>query len=89
MKVKITALIMVLVCAIGAASASAQNNFYEGRTIRFIVGFPAGGGYDLYTRTIARHMGKHIPGYPTMAVENMSGAGSMIAANNVFKVCQT
>ena len=88
MKSKVTALMLVLVSAIGAASASAQSNFYEGKTIRFIVGFPAGGGYDLYTRTIARHMGKHIPGYPTMAVENMSGAGSMIAANHVFKVAK-
>ena len=68
--------------------AAAQSDFYQGKTIRFIVGFPAGGGYDLYTRTIARHMGKHIPGHPTMAVENMSGAGSMISANHIFKVAK-
>ena len=71
-----------------AGRAAAQSDFYQGKTIRFIVGFPAGGGYDLYTRTIARHMGKHIPGHPTMAVENMSGAGSMISANHVFKVAK-
>ncbi|MDP9129876.1 MAG: tripartite tricarboxylate transporter substrate-binding protein, partial [Candidatus Binatota bacterium] len=71
-----------------AGHAAAQSNFYGGKTIRFIVGFPAGGGYDLYTRTIARHMGKHIPGHPTMAVENMSGAGSMISANHIFKVAK-
>ena len=67
---------------------SLRVTFMKAKRSEFIVGFPAGSGYDLYTRTIARHMGKHIPGYPTMAVENMSGAGSMIAANNVFKVAK-
>ena len=66
----------------------AQGNFYEGKTVRFIVGFTAGGGYDAYTRAIARHMGKHIPGNPTMVVDNMPGAGSMISANYTFKVAK-
>jgi tripartite-type tricarboxylate transporter receptor subunit TctC len=66
----------------------AQANFYEGKTIRFIVGFSAGGGYDTYTRLIARHMGKHVPGNPVFVVENMAGAGSMISANNVYKVAK-
>src|SRR3954452_4529036 len=70
------------------ASALAQSNFYEGKTVRFVVGFPAGGGYDAYTRAIARHMGKHIPGNPTMVVDNMPGAGSMISANHTFKVAR-
>jgi tripartite-type tricarboxylate transporter receptor subunit TctC len=52
-------------------------NFYQGKTIRFIVGAPTGGGYDTYTRAIARHLGKHIPGNPSMVVENMPGAGSL------------
>jgi tripartite-type tricarboxylate transporter receptor subunit TctC len=69
-------------------AAFAQTNFYDGKTIRFVVGFPAGGGYDAYTRTIARHMGKHIPGNPTMVVDNMPGAGSMISANYVFRVAK-
>jgi tripartite-type tricarboxylate transporter receptor subunit TctC len=60
------------------------DEFYKGKTIRFIVGAPAGGGYDTYTRAIARHLGKHIPGHPSMVVENMDGAGSLIAANYVF-----
>ncbi|HWO42763.1 MAG TPA: tripartite tricarboxylate transporter substrate-binding protein [Candidatus Eisenbacteria bacterium] len=63
-----------------AARASADD-FYNGKTIRFVVGFAAGGGYDLAARTVARHMGKHIPGNPTIVVENMTGAGSLIAAN--------
>jgi len=81
-------IVAVLSLLIGATGAFAQANFYDGKTIRFIVGFPAGGGYDAYTRTIARHMGKHIPGNPTMVVDNMAGAGSMISANYVFKVAK-
>jgi tripartite-type tricarboxylate transporter receptor subunit TctC len=69
-------------------TAHAQSNFYEGKTIRLIVGFTAGGGYDAYTRTIGRHMGKHIPGNPVMIVENMPGAGSMISANYTFKAAK-
>ncbi len=68
--------------------AFGQANFYEGKTIRFIVGFSAGGGYDAYTRTIARHMGKHVPGNPVFVVENMPGAGSLISANYSYKVAK-
>ena len=60
------------------------NDFYAGKTIRFIVGFSAGGGYDSYTRTVARHIGKHIAGKPGTVVENMDGAGSILAANHIY-----
>ena len=56
--------------------ADAQEPFYKDKTIRLIVGLAPGGGYDLYSRVIARHVGKHIPGNPTVVVENMDGAGS-------------
>jgi len=56
----------------------------EGRVIRFIVGFSVGGGFDTYTRLIARHFGKYVPGNPTTLVENMPGAGSLIAANYIY-----
>ncbi len=59
-------------------------DFYKDKTIRFIVGQAAGGGYDTYTRTIARYIGKHIPGNPTTVVDNMTGAGSLVAANYVY-----
>lgn len=72
----------------GAQWVLAQANFYEGKTIRFIVGFSAGGGYDAYTRTIARHMGKHVPGNPVFVVDNMPGAGSLISANYTYKVAK-
>jgi tripartite-type tricarboxylate transporter receptor subunit TctC len=68
----------------GAIHNANADDFYQGKTIRFIVGAPAGGGYDTYTRAIARHLGKHIPGNPSMVIENMEGAGSLIAANYVY-----
>jgi tripartite-type tricarboxylate transporter receptor subunit TctC len=66
----------------------AQEPFYKGKNIRIIVGASAGGGYDTYSRTIARHMGKHLPGNPSLAVENMPGAGFRIGANHVYKVAK-
>lgn len=62
----------------------AQDRFFAGKTIRIIVGFPAGSGFDAYSRVIARHMGKYIPGNPTVSVEIMAGAGSLIAANHIY-----
>src|SRR5215207_2200296 len=59
-------------------------DFYRGKTVRIIVGFSAGGGYDQYSRLIARHMSKYIPGNPAVIVDNMAGAGSIIAANHTF-----
>ena len=60
--------------------------FYKGKTVRIVVGFPPGGGYDSYSRVIGRHLGKHIPGNPTVIVDNMAGAGSIVAANYVSNV---
>ena len=71
-----------------AQPAAAAEDFYKGKTVRIVVGFSAGGGFDTYARAIARHMGKHIPGQPSIVVENMTGAGSLIAANHVYKVAK-
>ena len=71
-----------------ALSAHGQEPFYKGKTIRLIVGLSPGGGYDLYSRVIARHLGRHIPGNPTIVVENMTGAGSVIAANHMYKAAK-
>jgi len=68
--------------------AFAVGPYYEGKVIRLIVGVSAGGGYDTYARTIARHMGKHIPGDPKIIVENMAGANHLIAANYIYKVAK-
>lgn len=69
------------------ATASAQV-FYKGKTIRVIVGGSAGGGFDTYARTMARHMGKHIPGNPNLIVENMTGAATRISAKYMHSVAK-
>ncbi len=68
----------------GSISTAGAQEFFKGKTIRFIVGYSAGGSFDLYTRTIARHFSKHVPGDPTTIVENMTGAGGIIAANHLY-----
>ncbi len=59
-------------------------DFYRGKVVRIVVGFPPGGGADVYSRLIARHLGRFIPGNPTLAVTNMPGAGSIIAGNYIY-----
>lgn len=71
-----------------ASGANAAEDFFKGKSIRIVVGFSAGGGFDTYARTLARHMGKHVPGHPAIIVENMTGAGSLIAANHVYRVAK-
>src|SRR6476619_1121701 len=71
-----------------ALPAYAAAPYYEGKTARIIVGFSAGGGFDTYSRLIARHLGKHIPGGPAIVVENMPGAASLVAANHVYNVAK-
>jgi tripartite-type tricarboxylate transporter receptor subunit TctC len=68
------------------ARAQSAEEFYRGKTITILVGFTAGGGYDLYARLLARHMGRYIPGRPAVVVQNMPGAGSMKAAQFVYGV---
>jgi len=80
------ALIAALLYCTSASAGEAE--YYSGKTVHIIVGLSAGGGFDVYARTIARHMGKHIPGNPAFVIENMPGAGSMIAANHVYNVAK-
>jgi tripartite-type tricarboxylate transporter receptor subunit TctC len=68
------------------ACAQSPADFYKGKTVEFYIGYSVGGGYDLYARTIARHIGKHIPGNPTVVPKNMEGAGSLRLANWMFRV---
>jgi len=76
--------------ALGASGDLAHGAvpFYEGKAIRIIVGTAPGGGYDTYTRLIARHFSKYIPGNPTIIVDNMPGAGGLVSANHLFKVAK-
>lgn len=63
---------------------AAVANFYRGKTVTLLVGYSAGGGYDVYARTLARHIGRYIPGNPTVIVQNQPGAGSMLAMNTLY-----
>src|ERR1700684_207887 len=86
------ATVFALVALLGAswspsgAQAAPVADFYRGRTLTIIVGYSAGGGYDTYTRILARHLGKHIPGNPAIVVQNMPGAGSLKMANTLYNV---
>lgn len=80
--------VVIFLGLIGASEGASVEEFYRGKSIRIVVGFSAGGGFDTYARAIARHISKHIPGNPSVIVENMTGAGSLIAANHVFKVAK-
>jgi tripartite-type tricarboxylate transporter receptor subunit TctC len=78
--------VFVLGSMIFAMNAFAQESFYKGKMVRIVVGFSPGGGFDTYTRTIAKHLRKHIPGNPSVIVSNMAGAGSLVLANHLYKV---
>ena len=70
---------------IAAAPALAQSDFYKGKTITVYIGTTPGALYDQWGRILASHMNRHIPGNPNVVVQNMPGAGHMIAANYVYK----
>ena len=78
----------VILAGLAGAPAAAQSveQFYKGKQIKFILGSAGGGGYDAYSRVITRHMGRYIPGNPTFLVQNMPGAGGLVAANYIYGV---
>jgi tripartite-type tricarboxylate transporter receptor subunit TctC len=76
---------LLLLPAVPAAAQSVEQ-FYRGRTIDMIVGYPAGGSNDVYARAVAHHIGKHLPGRPTTVMRNMPGGGSIVAANHIYNV---
>lgn len=82
MRLLIAALVLVATLA-GDAEAA---DFYQGKTIRLVVASAPGGGYDNYARTFAQYLRKHIPGEPTIVIQNMPGAGGMVATNWLFNV---
>ncbi len=70
---------------VGAGRAAvAQSGFYDGKTVNIVVSYAPGGGYDFYSRLLARHIGDHIPGKPTIIVQNMPGAAGVVASNYVY-----
>ena len=77
--------VMVGSLSTGMALGASDEEFYKGKAMRLIVAFAAGGGFDTYSRAIGRHLGKHIPGNPSVIVENMTGAGGFIHANYMYQ----
>lgn len=76
----------IVLLAIGAARADEVEDFYRGRTLNLVVGHEVGTGFDVYTRQLARHYGRFIPGKPSIAVQNMQGASGMTAANWLYNI---
>jgi tripartite-type tricarboxylate transporter receptor subunit TctC len=88
MSTRLPALLAVVI-ALGAFGGAARAQpYYEGKTLRIVVGLAAGGGFDTYARLIGRHIGKHIPGNPTVVVDNMPGAGSILMTNHLYRVAK-
>jgi tripartite-type tricarboxylate transporter receptor subunit TctC len=70
--------------SLAQSDTAALSRFYSGNTVKIVVGLGAGGSYDITARTLARNLGKNIPGNPTVIVENMPGAGSLLALNRIY-----
>jgi tripartite-type tricarboxylate transporter receptor subunit TctC len=79
-------ILSIAIAAVAATPVAAQTDFYAGKSIQLLIGFSAGGGYDAYGRTLARHMGRHLPGNPRLVPQNMPGAGSLKAVNYLYNV---
>jgi tripartite-type tricarboxylate transporter receptor subunit TctC len=77
-------IVATMLMAAGVAQAQSAENFYSGKTLRMIIGYPPGGANDLYARAVARHIGSHIPGHPSVVIQNMPGAGTLTAANHLY-----
>src|SRR5438132_7088712 len=66
--------------------AAAETPSFTGKTVTMLIGFGPGGGYDAWGRVVARHLGKHLPGNPTVVPQNMPGGGSYNAANHIYSI---
>src|SRR5260221_7802255 len=86
--VRVMVMVMVTGWAVGPALADGPADFYKGKTVALVVGSSTGGGYDTMTRAIARFIGKHIPGNPTVVVRNMPGAGGITALNYIYNAAE-
>ena len=81
--------VLTTIITLAAFSGAAQAQpYYEGKTLRIVVGLAPGGGFDTYARLIGRHLGRHIPGNPAVIVDNMPGAGSILMTNHLYRVAK-
>ena len=78
--------LLLLLFSTSAGGAEPVDQFFARRTVTIVIGYTAGGSYDLYGRMVARHLGKHVPGQPTVIAQNMPGAGSLKAANYLYEL---
>ncbi len=78
--------LLLLLFSTSAGGAEPVEQFFARRTVTIVIGYTAGGSYDLYGRMVARHLGKHVPGQPTVIAQNMPGAGSLKAANYLYEL---
>src|SRR5215831_20168481 len=81
-----TAAVVLLALSATYSHAQTPAEFYKGKTVELYIGYSVGGGYDLYARVLARHIGSYIPGNPTIVVKNMEGAGSLRLANWLYRI---
>jgi tripartite-type tricarboxylate transporter receptor subunit TctC len=84
MRLLLLASLLVVGCRPPAADNASPDEFYRGRTVSIVVGSGAGGGFDTTARLVSRHISRHIPGTPTVIVQNMPGGGGLVAANHIF-----
>jgi tripartite-type tricarboxylate transporter receptor subunit TctC len=84
----ISCLAVILTLVSATSSSAADSSYFQGKTVRVVVGSSSGGGYDLWARLMAQHIGKHIPGNPVAVVQNMPGAGGVVAANYVYGIAK-
>jgi tripartite-type tricarboxylate transporter receptor subunit TctC len=80
--------LLVAAAALACFGGAQAQMYYQGKTVRIIVGLAPGGGFDTYARVIGRHIGRHIPGNPTVIVDNMTGAGGIVMMNYLYKVAK-
>src|SRR5215813_11846119 len=85
-RVCVPAVLLVFGCIPTLACAQSVESFYRGKTVTVVIGYPPAGANDFYGRAVARHIGKHIPGNPTVVPRHMPGGGSLLAANHIFNV---
>src|SRR5262252_3428932 len=79
-------LLTTLLASSSQASAQPVADFYRGKTLRMLIGYGPGGGYDIYGRLVAEFLPRHLPGSPTIITQNMPGAGSFVAAKYMYEV---
>jgi tripartite-type tricarboxylate transporter receptor subunit TctC len=85
---RLTSYVLLTVALTVSSFSALATDYFSGKTIRIVVPFPSGGDADLFTRVLARIMAKHVPGNPTVIVENRTGAGGTIAVNYVYEIAK-